>query len=85
MLERLRIPGLGAWGEDPLWASIYDWTVEHPQAGGMLWRAGIGSDLRRLYAAAAEIRFDGMHYRRDIAYRALRRLGQRPGKTGGSP
>jgi SAM-dependent methyltransferase len=55
MLERLRIPGLGAWGEDPLWGTFYDWTVEHPQAGGMLWRAGIGSDLRRLYAAAAEI------------------------------
>ena len=55
MLERLRIPGLGGWGEDPLWATFYDWTVEHPQAGGMLWRAGIGSDLRRLYAAAAEI------------------------------
>ncbi len=55
MLERLRIPGLGGWGEDPLWASVYDWTVEHPQAGGLLWRAGIGSDLHRLYAAAAEI------------------------------
>jgi ubiquinone/menaquinone biosynthesis C-methylase UbiE len=55
MLERLRIPGLGGWGEDPLWAKLYDWTVEHPQAGGLLWRAGIGSDLRRLYAAAAEI------------------------------
>ena len=55
MLERLRIPGFGAWGEDPLWATFYDWTVEHPQAGGLLWRAGIGSDLRRLYAAAAEI------------------------------
>jgi len=55
MLERLRIPGLGGWGEDPLWAGVYDWTVEHPQAGGLLWKAGIGSDLRRLYAAAAEI------------------------------
>ncbi len=55
MLERLRIPGLGGWGEDPLWASLYDWSVEHPQAGGVLWKAGIGSDLRRLYAAAAEI------------------------------
>jgi ubiquinone/menaquinone biosynthesis C-methylase UbiE len=55
MLERLRIPGLGGWGEDPLWETVYDWTVEHPQAGGMLWKAGIGSDLRRLYAAAAEI------------------------------
>ena len=55
MLERLRLPGFGGWGEDPLWASVYDWTVEHPQAGGALWRLGIGSDLRRLYAAAAEI------------------------------
>jgi SAM-dependent methyltransferase len=55
MLERLRIPGLGGWGEDPLWGRFYDWSVEHPHAGGFLWRAGIGSDLRRLYAAAAEI------------------------------
>ncbi len=55
MLERLRIPGLGGWGDDPLWAGVYDWSVEHPQAGGMAWRVGIGSDLRRLYSAAAEI------------------------------
>jgi SAM-dependent methyltransferase len=55
MLDRLRIPGLGGWGDDPIWASFYDWTVEHPQAGGMLWKAGIGSDLRRLYSATAEI------------------------------
>lgn len=49
------LPGLGGWSEDPLWARFYDWTVEHPQPGRMLWRAGVGSDLRRLYAAAAEI------------------------------
>ncbi|MEO5652062.1 MAG: class I SAM-dependent methyltransferase [Marmoricola sp.] len=55
MLERLRIPGLGGWSDDPLWAGVYDWTVEHPQAGGLAWRVGIGSDLRRLYSAAAEI------------------------------
>jgi ubiquinone/menaquinone biosynthesis C-methylase UbiE len=55
MLERLRIPGLGGWGENPLWGGVYDWTVEHPQAGVPLWKAAIGSDLRRLYAAAAEI------------------------------
>src|SRR3954447_9076002 len=53
--DRLRIPGLGGWSEDPLWASFYDWSVEHPRAGGLLWRAGIASDLQRLYAAAAEI------------------------------
>lgn len=55
----MRLPGLGSvlggWGDDPLWATFYDWTVEHPQAGGALWRVGIGSDLRRLYAAAEEI------------------------------
>jgi ubiquinone/menaquinone biosynthesis C-methylase UbiE len=55
MLDRLRIPGLGGWSDDPLWATFYDWSVEHPVAGGAVWRAGIGSDLRRLYAAAAEI------------------------------
>lgn len=55
MLEQLRIPGLGGWGEDPLWGTVYDWSVEHPQAGGLLWRAGVGSDLHRLYAAASEI------------------------------
>ena len=55
MLERLRVPGLGGWGDDPLWGKAYDWTVEHPQPGGLLWKAAIGSDLGRLYAAAAEI------------------------------
>jgi ubiquinone/menaquinone biosynthesis C-methylase UbiE len=55
VLDRLRIPGLGGWSEDPLWASFYDWSVEHPRAGGAFWRLGMGSDLRRLYAAAAEI------------------------------
>ncbi|HEY7142497.1 MAG TPA: phosphoribosylamine--glycine ligase [Methylomirabilota bacterium] len=37
------------------------------------------------YAAAAEIRFDGLHYRRDIGHRALQRLGQRPRGTVVSP
>jgi ubiquinone/menaquinone biosynthesis C-methylase UbiE len=55
MLDRLRLPGLGGWSEDPLWASFYDWSVEHPRAGGVFWRLGIGSDLGRLYRAAAEI------------------------------
>lgn len=50
-----RVPGFGGWSDDPLWASIYDWTVEHPRAGGALWRVGIQSDLRLLYRAAAEI------------------------------
>lgn len=55
----MRLPALGnilgGWSDDPLWATVYDWTVEHPYAGGALWRAGIGSDLRLLYAAASEV------------------------------
>ena len=51
----MKIPGLGGWHEDPLWAMFYAWTVEHPRAGGALWWVGIGSELRRLYDAAAEI------------------------------
>lgn len=55
MLNRLRIPGLGGWSEDPLWGHFYDWSVEHPRVGGAIWRLGIGSDLNRLYEAAGEI------------------------------
>jgi SAM-dependent methyltransferase len=55
MLSRLGIPGLGGWEADPLWGAFYDWSVEHPALGGAVWRVGIGSDLRRLYDAAAEI------------------------------
>ena len=51
----MRLPGLGGWREDPLWAGFYDWSVEHPTLGGMLWRLGIDSDLGRLYDATAEI------------------------------
>lgn len=55
MLDRLRIPGLGGWDDDPLWGGFYDWTVEHPRAGRLIWQLGLGSDLARLYAATAEI------------------------------
>jgi SAM-dependent methyltransferase len=51
----VKLPGFGGWHEDPLWASFYDWTVEHERIGGALWRVGIGSDLRLLYDAAEEI------------------------------
>ncbi len=51
----MRVPGFGGWSEDPLWAHFYDWTVEHPRVGGAIWRAGMQSDLRLLYAAAEEI------------------------------
>ncbi|WP_148613569.1 class I SAM-dependent methyltransferase [Nocardioides rubriscoriae] len=52
---RVKVPGLGGWSEDPLWATVYDWSVEHPRAGGLLWRIGIQSDLQRLYAATDEL------------------------------
>ena len=51
----MKLPGLGGWSDDPLWGSFYDWTVEHPRAGGAIWAVGMQSDLRRLYAAAGEI------------------------------
>jgi phosphoribosylamine--glycine ligase len=55
-------------------------------AGGrVLGVTALGADIpaavASAYAAAAEIHFDGMHYRRDIGHRALRRLGS----VGGSP
>lgn len=46
---------VGAWSEDPLWARIYPHLVDHPALGAPLWRLGLGTDITRLYAAAAEI------------------------------
>lgn len=46
---------LSSWENDPAWASVYDWSVEHPHLGGALWRFGLGSDLRELHRATAEI------------------------------
>jgi phosphoribosylamine---glycine ligase len=48
-------------------------------AGGrVLGVTALGADIpaavAAAYAGAGEIRFDGLHYRRDIGYRALRRL-----------
>jgi SAM-dependent methyltransferase len=48
--------GLGAWADDPAWATVYDWSVEHPVLGGALWRVGVGSDLAQLHRATDEIR-----------------------------
>jgi SAM-dependent methyltransferase len=46
---------IGGWADDPLWGSVYDWTVEHRRLGGLAWRLGVQSDLGLLYEAAAEI------------------------------
>lgn len=52
MLARV---GIREWSQDPLWASVYDWTVEHPITGRVVWGVGMGSDLGLLYEAASEI------------------------------
>jgi len=39
------------------------------------------SAIERAYAAAGKIQFEGMHYRRDIGAKGLRRLSPPPGKT----
>lgn len=51
----MKLPLVGAWDEDPLWAKVYPLMVEHPALGQPLWRLGLGSDISRLYAAAREI------------------------------
>jgi phosphoribosylamine--glycine ligase len=56
-------------------------------AGGrVLGVTALGEDIRAAvagaYAAAADISFDGVHYRRDIGHRALQRLSRRPGEPG---
>ncbi|PUA82755.1 class I SAM-dependent methyltransferase [Nocardioides currus] len=51
----MRVPLVGSWDEDPLWARFYPLMVEHPLVGVPLWRIGMGSDLTRLYAATREI------------------------------
>lgn len=45
---------IGRWDQDPLWATVYDWAVEHDRVGGALWRLG-GTDLRLLHATARDI------------------------------
>ena len=47
--------------------------------------ADIPSAVAAAYAGAGEIRFEGVHYRRDIGHRALRRLGQQVGHRLGRP
>ncbi|WP_372734677.1 methyltransferase domain-containing protein [Nocardioides sp.] len=51
----MRNPLARGWEGDPLWGSVYDWTVEHRVVGGALWKVAIQSELGKLYAAAAEV------------------------------
>ena len=51
----MRLPGLGGWSDDPLWAGIYDFLVENPTVGRPAWGVGLGSSLQRLYDACDEI------------------------------
>lgn len=51
----MRLPGLGGWREDPLWSYVYPWLVDSGPVGRAAWRVGMGSGLRLLHDAAAEI------------------------------
>lgn len=53
--DRAPVRSRMAWSDDPLWATVYDWSVEHRRLGGVAWRVGINSDLGLLYSAADEI------------------------------
>jgi phosphoribosylamine---glycine ligase len=58
-------------------------------AGGrVLGVTALGADIpdavTAAYAGAKEIRFDGLHYRRDIGYRALQRSDRSRDRVGGS-
>jgi SAM-dependent methyltransferase len=52
---RIPLPKLGPWDQDPAWAHVYDWSVEHPRVGGVLWKLGLGTDLGELHRATEEI------------------------------
>ena len=51
----MRVPGLGGWSEDPLWSYVYPLLVDSGPVGRAAWRLGMGSPLRLLHDAAAEI------------------------------
>jgi ubiquinone/menaquinone biosynthesis C-methylase UbiE len=58
LLAALRAPVSGVsdvWRANHPWASLYDFVVEHERLARVAWRAGIDSDVRRLYDAAEEI------------------------------
>lgn len=46
---------LGGWNEDPVWATVYEYSVTNDVVGPLLWRLGIGSDRSLLDTAAAEL------------------------------
>lgn len=53
---RGRLDGVSdVWRGDHPWATFYDYMVEHERVGRTLWAGGARSDIRLLYAAAAEI------------------------------
>jgi len=55
----VRLPGvgpvLGGWEVDPLWATVYEASVNHPWFGAPLWRLGFGSDQRLLHEAVGSL------------------------------
>jgi len=43
------------WRADHPWASFYDFVVERERLAGTVWKLGVGTDIRLLYAATEEI------------------------------
>lgn len=58
LLANLRAPGNGVsevWRADHPWASFYDFVVEREPLARVVWKAGVGTDVRLLYRATEEI------------------------------
>lgn len=54
---RLPVVGqvLGGWETDPLWATVYEASVNHPTLGAPLWQVGFGSDQRLLHETVGSL------------------------------
>ncbi|MCH1866151.1 class I SAM-dependent methyltransferase [Nocardioides sp. CFH 31398] len=54
---RLPVVGqvLGGWETDPLWATVYEASVNHPAFGAPFWRVGFGSDQRLLHETVGSL------------------------------
>ena len=78
-------PGVTAFHAGTAWRDGRLTTAGGRVLGVTALGADIPAAVAGAYAAAAEIRFDGVHYRRDIGHRALRRLGPHLDRIGGSP
>ena len=63
--------GLPCRHQSPRWRLLH---VRRPRAGCDRARKDLPEAVERAYDAVMKIRFDGMHYRKDIAARGLKHL-----------